>query len=339
VIRRIEIRNFQSHRKLVLEFDPHVTTIIGDSDQGKSAILRALRWVATNKPKGNEFIHHDSKFSRVTIQVDEHRVTRKRSLSKNTYTLNDNEFSAIGHDVPKEIASVLNVTELNFQDQHDSPFWFSLSAPEVSRRLNEIVDLSIIDHTLTNIASEIRKTNAEKEVVQKRLDLAVAERTRLKWVDKAHLELENIERLASKQKHCEGQVNQLQELVSASQTLMEYIRKLKDWKRDATPLIKLGEEWGRGCKVEQELNGLVKQIRNFSHLADIELPSTEELDKTVQSIKQKQKRVDELTALVYDIHQNQLDAQSHKRAAQEAKAQLKKEMGDVCALCGQEIPS
>ena len=48
MLKRLRIKNFQKHGKVDISFDPHVTCIVGDSDAGKSSLLRALHWFLTN---------------------------------------------------------------------------------------------------------------------------------------------------------------------------------------------------------------------------------------------------------------------------------------------------
>jgi exonuclease SbcC len=55
-IKKLSLRNFQSHRETDLEFSPGLNIIVGPSDQGKSAIIRALRWLFYNEPRGTGFI-------------------------------------------------------------------------------------------------------------------------------------------------------------------------------------------------------------------------------------------------------------------------------------------
>ena len=41
----IEIVNFQSHANTKLNFDEGVNVIIGPSDSGKTAVIRAMKWI------------------------------------------------------------------------------------------------------------------------------------------------------------------------------------------------------------------------------------------------------------------------------------------------------
>ena len=93
----------------------------------------------------------------MTLTLGGREIQRQRSASNNSYGMDGVEFKAFGNDVPEDIARVLNVSELNFQGQHDAPLWFTESAGEVSRRLNYIVDLSQIDSTLSAIDSIVRE--------------------------------------------------------------------------------------------------------------------------------------------------------------------------------------
>ena len=125
MIKRLRIKNFQKHKSIDIEFDEHVTSIVGPSDTGKSALIRALKWVCSNKPNGNDFIRQGSKKCSVRVEVNGHKITRSRG-AENTYHLDKEVFHAFGNNVPKEIEHVLRMDEINFQGQHDSPFWLNL---------------------------------------------------------------------------------------------------------------------------------------------------------------------------------------------------------------------
>lgn len=154
MIESLSLQNFQAHRKLRVEFGPGITTIVGRSDVGKSAIIRALRWAATNQPGGDQFITTGTKGTSVALRVDGRVIKRKRGGSVNTYHLDAEEYKSFGRGVPGPIVSVLNMPGVCWQGQHDAPFWFSETGGEVARKLNSIVNLAIIDTTLASVQSE-----------------------------------------------------------------------------------------------------------------------------------------------------------------------------------------
>lgn len=167
---KLILRNFQAHKKLDIPLDPHVTTIVGPSDVGKSSIIRALRWVTSNRPNGSSFIRTGSEKASVALFLGKSKaVVRQRGSSRgNVYRmlLNGKEqaYKAFGSAVPTAISDLLKISDINFQEQHDAPFWFSLSDGEVSKRLNEVVNLALIDSVMASIAKKVRTAKERVEV-------------------------------------------------------------------------------------------------------------------------------------------------------------------------------
>lgn len=171
-IERIQIKNFQAHEELDIELGPGVITVVGPSDVGKSSVMRAVRWVARNSPSGTEFIRWGSKMASVKLTINGHTITRNRSKSANVYLVDDEKMVSFGTSVPGPVAEVLGLHDVNFQNQHDGPFWLGESAGEVARQLNDVVNLQIIDETLAKMGAMVRATIAEEGVVSQRVEEA-----------------------------------------------------------------------------------------------------------------------------------------------------------------------
>jgi energy-coupling factor transporter ATP-binding protein EcfA2 len=157
-IRSIALSNFQSHDSTLLEFDPKVNVIVGDSDSGKTSILRALSWVLTNRPTGEAFRRYGSSITKVAIVLDDGTITRSRSDRENLYYgAHSEKLAAIGTSVPESVSKLLKMDpELNIQRQLDAPFLLSCSPGEVAQRLNASVGLDEIDIGLANAARQVR---------------------------------------------------------------------------------------------------------------------------------------------------------------------------------------
>lgn len=173
MIEELLLENFQAHKKLRLRLGPGVTTLTGPSDRGKSSVVRALRWLCHNEPRGTGFVRQGAGGARVTLTIDGRKVSRS-NVGHNLYTLDGKEFAAFGSAVPPEVAALLSITPLNFQRQHDAPLWFSLGAGAVSRELNAVVNLALIDSTLSNLASI--KRDADRDVAAREQELLEARR-------------------------------------------------------------------------------------------------------------------------------------------------------------------
>ena len=165
----ITLSNFQSHENSTFEIVPGVNGIVGVSGSGKSAILRALDWVINNNPSGDDFISHWADYCIVTIfdGVD-WSVSRIKGKGINQYTLTINGqkiqvFEGFGRDVPEPIKAILNIQDFNMRFQHNSPFLMNESSGAVSRYLNKIAHLDIIDKATSNIEATLKKEKGQAE--------------------------------------------------------------------------------------------------------------------------------------------------------------------------------
>jgi len=164
-IKSVGIQNFQSHVETELSFHPGLNVITGDSDNGKSAILRAILWLVNNRPSGDSFKNWDAPLKEtvaVEVSFDKHTISLSRESNKNSYVLNGgNPLSAIKTDVPQEVSELLNLSEYNVQTQHEGYFLLKESPGEVARKLNDLVGLDTIDLLYKNIGSKIKEINSD----------------------------------------------------------------------------------------------------------------------------------------------------------------------------------
>lgn len=174
---QLTLKNFQSHADTTLELLPGVNILIGHSDKGKSSIIRAVKWLTENKPSGEEFKSNfaPKKLTEVVWESEDNIVARGRDKDKNYYQLDDEEFLAFGQDVPKPIQEFFNLSDLNFQNQHDPPFLLSESPGSVARCINSVVNLESIDETIKNANAGLRKVDSELNHFNKQLKQLDAE--------------------------------------------------------------------------------------------------------------------------------------------------------------------
>lgn len=271
MLKSILLINFQKHQKLHLDLTEQITCISGKTNVGKSSILRALYWITLNKPAGggSTFLRHGEKEVSVTIEVDNHSITRFWSKNKNTYSLDGREFSAFGTGVPDPISKILQMDLVNHSLQLDLHYWFHLTPGECAKELNRIVSLDRIDEVTANIASALRKAKSEAEVSETRLAEARAKRDETAWVVEAEGEWGEVEskytELEKLQKDRSGLHGMVEVIGEADQEArvasgaildaMQAIGKAEEWSRLAKGLVVLAElvnkitevrgEWGR----------------------------------------------------------------------------------------------
>jgi len=258
MIERIRLCNFQKHEDTRITFDPHVTTFVGPNDIGKSSILRAIRWVMTNKPSGVAFIRDGQNQCKVLMRVDGKSVVRAKGR-KGSYiatkgmggTSSDRRtYKAFGSDLPEPIIRFFNVGNVNFQRQHEQPFWFCLTAGQVSRELNAVVNLDEIDRSLAELSRRVKKARSEVGFCEERVVDIEKEREALLWVPKMSEEWLALCALKNKAKTVASRVKQMQKMLEATEKLRKEvdievpdISKLERLRSECFALTRKKEDW------------------------------------------------------------------------------------------------
>ena len=241
---RLRIRRFRKNEKLDVDLAP-ITVFRGPSGSGKSSLVGALKWLTFNSPSGTDFIHWDHSSAIVRLIEDGNSITRKRSKTENYYRLNKQKpLKAFGTGVPDSIDNLLNVSSLNFHRQHAGPFWFRETAGEVSRQLNSIVNLDLIDTTLSNLSKQQRETKIQVGLIEKRIKDAKQQRRKLRYIFDINKRLEGLERTA---KEHEENADRLIELVDLAHFAHQYWAEISQPIPNIKPLMLL-------CKKYKQLN-------------------------------------------------------------------------------------
>jgi hypothetical protein len=333
----ITLKNFQAHAALTVQFAPGVTTIKGPTDAGKSAVLRALRWVCLNDPVGADFIREGAKRVVVALQLSgapgPWLITRIKSRDGHTnlYTLGSKEYKAFGQGVPPDIATALALTDINFQGQHDSPFWFADTAGEVSRKLNSVIDLSIIDTTLAAIASEVRRAQERKSLTEERLKEAQAQ---LEQLAPQRERVEQFKTLKAQQL----KLDETHKAHSGLEAVLERIRAneaqpLAAQAEDGVALLAVMLAARRAQRTHEVLQGIIeeaKRLQDVRHPPDLSPVMRTHSDWVLaRDHEQSLARLNEKAA------KQQAQVKVLEELAQQAEDKFHKEIQDkACPLCG-----
>jgi DNA repair protein SbcC/Rad50 len=181
-IRRIRIEGFQSHASSVIELDPGLNAITGPSDNGKSAILRALRWVLWNQAPEGEWVRKGCTVALVEVTFSDGTViTRERNKGRNKYTVSvpgAEELSLVdfGRQVPLEVLRAHGMIPvafdpdkpslLNLATQLESPFFLSDSAPTRAKILGRLAGVHVIDAAMWGANADLRSRAAAIKVTE-----------------------------------------------------------------------------------------------------------------------------------------------------------------------------
>ena len=185
-IKRLVIDNFQSHEHTEVEFGLGLNVVVGPSDFGKSALVRALRWVLYNEPRGANFIRVGSKVCQVKVEMDDGTiVARLRSTTgKNQYLLKmpgeeELVFEGFGSDIPVEIIQATGVrkividersrVELNLGGQLEGPFLLAENGAVRAKVIGQLGGVHILDWAQRSVNTELRRLGEREKRCQEEL--------------------------------------------------------------------------------------------------------------------------------------------------------------------------
>lgn len=350
MIEKLKVHNFQSWKDTEIEFHPHVNIIVGSSDSGKTSLLRALSWIAFNRPSGDAFRRWNTKDTFATIAFDGIEITRTKgkSPSDNQYKLStmENPLTGFGQTVPPSVETALNLTDINVQKQLDAPFLISLPGPDISRKLNELAKLEVIDTTFSNMNSMVRQNN---------LDISVAQSEQARIAEKleayANLESmeadlvlieqvsEEVEAILRQEANIGTIVTQLQ----SAELALTRIGDPTDGLRIVEQLTEIARFVSDMYAEESSLSVLIRSLESNQRLLE-SIPYTSDSEKdlnVILTVATEGRGLEEqeyiLTGLIRSFEtlyasQTKLDTE-----LKQLEAKFHAEMPDVCPLCEQEV--
>lgn len=358
MIQTLNISNFQSHKHTTLTFSPGVNVITGASDSGKTAILRALRWLIWNRPNGEDFRSDWGGDTIVALTVSNNlpfdavedciTVIREKG-SENIYEvlglvdMGTKTLKAFGTKVPEEVQKALNIDDTNLQKQFDSPFLISSSPGEVAAYFNGIAHLERIDSSVSYVNGKIISLTAKQKVDKISLEEAQEELKHYTYLDKFEIDLEELEHQQSLQTQQIVSRKRLSEHLNLMSTNEQMILKQEQVIALEKPVDKLLVLYGEKRQMEEEMSSL-----------KITLIAVRKKKAEEDVLKKKAKLLPEVKALL-KLHKDREELWQNRLALREAlqvirnttneqttwetilakkEKQFHENMPNLCPLCG-----
>lgn len=227
-VSRLALENFQSHVRSELRFSPGLNVIVGPSDQGKTALIRALRWVLYNEPRGTEFVRAGSDFCRVTVEFDDGvQIVRERGPGVNRYLLREDGrervFEAVGTGVPPEIAAAHGMpflkldadrpVLLNVALQLEAPFLLLESGSLRAKAIGQVTGVHVLDAAIRDVVAEEGRVAREEARLVREME---------EWEEK----LREFDNLPAQ----EEALNRAEKVLQQARQLRERSLRLRRWK-------------------------------------------------------------------------------------------------------------
>ena len=337
MISEIRIRNFQAHAKRRVRFGK-VTTIVGPSDAGKSAIIRAIIWALTNKPNGDQMVRHGAKDAVVDLCWDGHIIRRSRGKAGNLYALDGEEYIAFKTGVPEQITELTGITAESpqIQQQYDQPYWLNETAGEVARRFNALIGLDVIDSSMRTLSLSIRRKETEQDILDKRLKTAVADRDAVAWAAEAAEAFKRVKALRQTHRDEEQDWEDLSHEIAAIKTAEAVVDRWEGLEEDFAPVPAAVRQW-------RELVGQMTALSDTITLANTLLPSLVDLPSAPEIAMVEMAHT--MAAMTYSAHralaqwEHDYRTINAQKQAAEAELETAEELlqSMTCPECGQGV--
>lgn len=303
MISKILIRNFQSHRRTIIDFNNGINVFVGISDKGKTVIIRAIRWIVYNKPSGDAFRSYWGGDTMVELTLSDGNVIKRvKTNSENYYQINnDKPLKAFGQGVPDEVSKILNLEEVNIQQQLDAPFLLSETSGEVAAHFNRIAGISIIDRSITKAKWEVTRTKTNLSLYETDLQEKLE---KLKGY-------ENLDSIEKKVRKLDVKDQERKTLKKETLTLSNNVSRLGFIEEELTENTKL-----------LNLEGLVKKILDKNKEGDTKTNELEKLRKLKSRITIINTRLEQVGKLI-QLEQPIKNMLNNIQKAKQFKADLK----------------
>lgn len=168
-LKSLKIDNFQSIKSLDLPIGKY-TVLVGKSNSGKSAILRALQVLLRNNTFSPAFVRSGAKTTTVSTLFEDGTEVEIKKGGESTYTLRKDDaeevFTKSSRDVPSMVASVLAVPliaeqDINYTNQFDGPFLVSGKSSVASSVMGSVTNV-VTTQALAQEANRLRLNALQK---------------------------------------------------------------------------------------------------------------------------------------------------------------------------------
>lgn len=170
---KVSIKDFQIVKSASLEFIPGLTVIQGESNNGKSALFRAIKSCIYNEP-GTTNVRMGCKNYMVGIEHRGHRVIFQKG-ENSLYMIDGKQYNKVGKTQVPEVAEALGINALNindttekinFWDQMEKPFLLDRNSSELFRFIVDSGEDDNLNTTLRSMVHDKNELNTKKNLME-----------------------------------------------------------------------------------------------------------------------------------------------------------------------------
>lgn len=180
-IERLDVQDFQTHKKTSIEFSPYFNVIVGSTRSGKSSLVRALDFLFYNNWYEDYLRIGSDNPAVITAKLSNGKVViRTKSDRTNKVDVifgeNKERFESFGLTLPTEVISALGTFPVdigtkdpimvNIANQDDPLFLLYVTGTERTKILSRLSGLHWLDYALKDLNKDRRATSADIQSLQ-----------------------------------------------------------------------------------------------------------------------------------------------------------------------------
>jgi exonuclease SbcC len=241
---KVRIENFQSHEDTEFELSPGINLLVGSSDAGKSAVLRAINLAYHNQPRGNDFIRQGCDEARVHIWWNDGcYLCRIKGEHRNAVLIKDKDgfeegYERIGATLPPEVLAVLGNPPIDeesgpiaYADQHQPLFLVTLSSSELPRTISRLTGIDDFEEAAELLNKKANTANRQIKDSTKRIENY---NEQLKTYDSLDAQLNHMDKM----EHLSEQIDEISDVVTNARNLKQNYDDLMEMGRVANTALK-----------------------------------------------------------------------------------------------------
>jgi len=363
----ITIKNFQVIKQADLVFDEGITAIIGQTNSGKSSIIRAIEGAINNRA-GTSFINYDSDSTEVTIEEGSNIVTWVKAKKGNSsYNINGTELLKIGKSQLDEVGELFNMAEvrvndekfrLNFWKQMSPPFLVNKTGFQLFEFISKSKEQALIVQYQSDKQSEIKQLTEDIKADNTRIDSK--NKDEVKYRDTLALLKDvsefNLDMLSAIYGLCHSLETSLDSYTDYDNASLvnfkEYDTENKLFKSLEPKVISIGNDINKYKELSGELGSLEGYEKDYDNaLKDKEIYEKESIkqSKAILALKTNIDKITKLSIIIKNVGGNlaiyETGIESINNINNEIEDLLKLQEGTMkslsefttCPLCGQDI--
>lgn len=329
---KLHIENFQNIKSADIEFIPGINCIVGESNNGKTAILRAVKAIITNPSGSGSYLRHGAKSAKVELTNAGETLEWIRTKSSVSYHYNGQDFPKASKQTSDDFCNLgfargSKGELMNLLDEWSVLFPFGYSDTELFKIFEDLFCITDSAKIIDTMRGDETSVNRDKLLHQDRVKNFEEKLTKLK-------------ELKSKLKA--GQANLIVEVISKKseelETMKKDIQSLKELnkvsKLELTTVPFKADELSRIGKQSLEL---FKACSRASQLAvnDIKLPEAKSFDFDLANLA----RLNEASVQFRSEANKKKNLEINQAELEKTLEELKARWDEIdsCPLCGAEM--